>query len=317
MREKKLKSPFNVGWALAHQFHMKGLFMKIGVSSYSYARYLAEKKLDIFGVIEKTKELGFDGIEFSTPGLPTDPDELLAFAPKIKEACKKAGLPIFSYTIGANFLKEPPAWQAEAERLKGQIKIAAALGVPCMRHDATYGYPEGYKGPTDFDSALPILAAGCRAVTEYAAGLGVKTTVENHGFFVQDSVRCEKLMKAVNHKNFGALIDMGNFLCADEESVSAVTRMAPYGFHFHAKDFHVKNAAQWADPGEGWFKSRGGNYLRGSIIGHGNVNVVGCIRAMKKAGYTGPLSIEFEGMEDNLIALKIGLANLRRYVNEA
>ncbi len=39
-----------------------------------------------------------------------------------------------------------------------------------------------------------------------------------------------------------------------------------------------------------------------------------CIRVMKAAGYTGPLSIEFEGMEDNLVALKIGLANLRRFV---
>ncbi len=286
--------------------------MKIGVSSYSYSRYINEKKLDIFGVIEKTKELGFDGIEFSTPGLPTNPQELPAVAAKIKEACKKAGLPIFSYTIGADFLKASSV-SAEVERLKGQVKVAAILGVPCMRHDATGGFPEGHKGPADFDAALPILAEGCRAVAQFAADLGVKTMVENHGFFVQDSVRCEKLMKAVNHKNFGSLIDMGNFACADEESVSAVTRMAPYGIHFHAKDFHMKNAAGWTDPGEGWFKSRGGNFLRGSIIGHGNVDVVGCIKAMKAVGYQGPLSIEFEGMEDNLLALKIGLANLRRY----
>jgi sugar phosphate isomerase/epimerase len=286
--------------------------MKIGVSSYSYSRYISEKKLDLFGVIDMTKELGFDGIEFSTPGLPTDPAELLTYAGRIKEACKKVDLPIFSYTIGADFLKAPSV-AAEVERLKGQVKVAAALGVPCMRHDGTGGFPKDHKGPTDFDAALPILAEGCRAVTQFAADLGVKTTVENHGFFVQDSVRCEKLMKAVNHKNFGSLIDMGNFLCADEESVSAVTRMAPYAFHFHAKDFHTKKAAEWADPGEGWFKSRGGNYLRGSIIGHGDVNVVGCIKAMKAAGYSGPLSIEFEGMEDNYLALKVGLANLRRF----
>jgi sugar phosphate isomerase/epimerase len=287
--------------------------MKIGVSSYSYARYLGEKKLDIFGVIEKTRELGFDGIEFSTPGLPTDPGELLAFAPKIKEACKKAGLPIFSYTIGADFLKAA-SWQAEAERLKGQVKVAAALGVPCMRHDATGGFPQGHQGPTDFAAALPVLAEGCRAVTQFAEGLGVKTMVENHGFFVQDSVRCEQLMKTVGHKNFGSLIDMGNFTCADEDPVAAVTRMAPYAFHFHAKDFHMKKASEWADPGEGWFKSRGGNFLRGSIIGHGDVRVVDCIKVMKRIGYAGPLSIEFEGMEDNLLALKVGLANLRRYV---
>ena len=181
--------------------------MQIGVSSYSYSRYINEKKLDIFGVIEKTKELGFDGIEFSTPGLPKEPADVLAMAPKIKEACKKAGLPIYSYTIGADFLKAA-SWQVEAERLKAQVKIAAALGVPCMRHDGTSGFPADHKGPTDFDAALATLADGCRAVTQYAADLGVKTTVENHGFFLQDSVRCEKLMNAVGHKNFGSLVEL-------------------------------------------------------------------------------------------------------------
>ena len=33
---------------------------------------------------------------------------------------------------------------------------------------------------------------------------------------------------------------------------------------------------------------------------------------LKKAGYDGYLSLEFEGMEDNLTALKAGLAYLRR-----
>ncbi len=286
--------------------------MKIGVSSYSYSRYLQEKRLDLFGVIEKTAELGFDGIEFSGLGMPADSPEIIPFAGKIKEACKKAGLPILNYTVGADFLARK-SWQEEVERLKGEVKVAAALGVSSMRHDATYGFPKDHKGPTDFAAALPILADGCRAVTKFAEGFGIRTMVENHGFFAQDSIRCEQLMRTVNHKNFGSLIDIGNFACADEESVSAVMRMTPYVFHVHAKDFHIKNALRDADPGQGWFKSRGGNYLRGSIIGHGNIDVMGCIRVLKNAGYNGPLSIEFEGMEDNLQALKIGLENLRRY----
>ena len=101
---------------------------------------------------------------------------------------------------------------------------------------------------------MPILAKGCRAVTEFGAELGVATTVENHGFFAQDSDRCEQLMKAVGHKNFGSLVDFGNFLCADENPVAAVTRMAPYAKHCHAKDFHIKAASE-ADPG------RGGAYI--------------------------------------------------------
>ena len=291
--------------------------MQIGVSSYSFQRYINDGSMDLFAVIEKAAELGFDGIEFSGLGIPADDPAIMPLAEKIKAACQKAGLPIFSYTIAADFINKEGGWAPEAERLKDEVKVAAALGVPCMRHDSCWGPPaDSNLPPTSdegFEMVLPDLIKGCRAVTEFAAELGVKTMVENHGYFVQDSVRCEALAKGVDHPNFGALIDMGNFLCADDDPVSAVTRMAPYAVHFHAKDFHVK-PGDGPDPGEGWFKSRGGNYLRGSIIGHGNVDVPGCVAAMKSAGYTGPLSIEFEGMEENFLALKIGLENLRRYV---
>ena len=64
--------------------------------------------------------------------------------------------------------------------------------------------------------------------------------VENHGFYVQDSERVEKLYAAVDNKNFGLLTDMGNFLCADEDPASAFARVAPYAYYVHAKDFIVK-----------------------------------------------------------------------------
>ena len=82
----------------------------------------------------------------------------------------------------------------------------------------------------------------------------------------------------------------------------------------HVKDFHIKTG-NGPDPGEGFFTTRGGIYLRGAILGHGNVPVLQCLRVLKNAGYDGYVSIEFEGMEDNLSALRIGLDNLKRYIS--
>jgi len=287
--------------------------VKIGVSSYSWSRYMREGKLDIFGVIKATAEVGFEGIEFSGLNAPEGTADLKAFAVRIKDACAQAGLPIMSYTIGADLLNAQGGWEAEVERLKGEVQIASVLGAPRMRHDATRGVGADRLHMTDFVEALPTLQKGCRAVTEYAADMGVKTMVENHGHFVQDSERCRALMLAVSHTNFGALVDIGNFICADDDPVRATKLMAPYAFHVHAKDFHRKLGTD-PDPGQGWGRSRGGNRHRGSIIGHGNVDVPGCIEALKSAGYDGFLSIEFEGMEDNRMALEIGLANLKQYI---
>ena len=66
-----------------------------------------------------------------------------------------------------------------------------------------------------------------------------------------------------------------------------------------------------------WNVSRGGNFWRGAIIGHGNVPLLPCIRTLKRAGYAGVLSIEFEGIEDPLMGTELGQANLRRLVEMA
>ena len=286
--------------------------MKIGVSSYSFSRLVGSGQMTQLDVVAKTKAMGFDFIEFSGLSLPAG-ETLETFAPKVREACEAAGLPIVNYTIGADLINGSNGdWKAEVERLKGELKIAKALGVKGMRHDATRGFPATHVGPRGFDVALPLLVRGCRAVTEYAADLGIRTMVENHGFFCQDSERVEKLANGVNHPNFGLLVDVGNFLCADEPSLLAVGRVAPYALHVHAKDFHVK-AASLPDPGKGWFRSRGGSFLRGSIIGHGEVPVQACLGILKRAGYDGTLSIEFEGMENPVDGIAISLENLRRF----
>ncbi|MBT7299383.1 MAG: sugar phosphate isomerase/epimerase, partial [Victivallales bacterium] len=224
---------------------------------------------------------------------------------------------IANYTIGADFLKGSGGdIDAEIERVKAEVDIAVILGVPGMRHDATGGFPADHVGPKSFAAAIPRLAKGCRAVTEYAATKGIKTMVENHGLFCQDSIRVEALVTAVDHPNFGVLVDMGNFICVDDDPAMAVGRLLPYAFHCHAKDFHLKPGTG-VFPGQGWALTRAGNYRRGAIIGHGNVPVVQCIRIMKKGGFDGVLSIEFEGMEEVLSGIQIGHDNLRRFVEMA
>ncbi|MCD4825779.1 MAG: sugar phosphate isomerase/epimerase [Phycisphaerae bacterium] len=287
--------------------------MKLGVSSYSFAQLVNTGKMGQLDIIAKTKEMGFDVIEFSTFTLP-EGQTPLSFAPRVKEECDRVGIEIASYTIAADFINGSSGdWKAEATRLQDELRVAQILGVKSMRHDATVGFGPDHKGPRGFDDTLDVLVKGCREVTTFAADLGIQTMVENHGLFCQDSERLEKLVNGVNHPNFGLLVDMGNFLCVDEDPAKAQGLLMPYAFHVHAKDFHVKPGTA-PDPGDGWFRSRGGNYLRGSIIGHGDVPIPQCISIMKNAGYDGVLSIEFEGLEDPIKGLSIGLDNLRRFV---
>lgn len=287
--------------------------MKIGVSSYSFSGLVNRGVMTQFEIIEKAKEMGFDFLEFAGLIVPQG-ESAESYAAKVREECRRVGIEMGNYTTGADLLNGSGGnLKAEIERLKGEVRVAEILGAPGMRHDATSGFKPGHRGPKGFQDALPALIEGCRAVTVFAAERGVRTMVENHGYFCQDSERVEMLVNGVNHENFGVLVDIGNFLCVDEEPAKAVGRLAPYAFHVHAKDFHVKPGTI-TNPGTGWFHSRGGNFLRGSIIGHGDVPVEQCLSILKRAGYNGNVSIEFEGMEDPLIGIAVGFENLKAYL---
>ncbi len=282
--------------------------MKISVSSYSFSQLLNSGERTQLTLVELAKEMGFDAIEF-TDLCPPEGITEEEYAKQIKAESERVGLPVSSYTVGADFINAQNI-EDEIARICRKVDTASILGVNVMRHDATSGFKGNeakYKG---FDQALPLLIKGCKAVTDYAKRYGIETCVENHGFFSQESLRVEKLVNGVADENFGLLIDIGNFACADDPSPVAVGRLAPYAKYVHAKDFHIKSGNA-INPGRGFFRSRGGNYLRGAIIGHGDIPVMQCLSILKNSGYDGYVSIEFEGMENAVDGISTGLENLR------
>ncbi|NLA54431.1 MAG: sugar phosphate isomerase/epimerase [Clostridiales bacterium] len=281
--------------------------MKLGISSYSFKKHMENSKANYIDICSEAKRIGYDGIEFIDLSLKVQAsasqEEL---AEEIKEHCDKIGLEIIAYTIAADFLNKG---QEEVERIKHQADIAAILGAKVLRHDATWSLPEGIS----WREAIGRMKAPIREVTEYAATLGIRTCTENHGLVLQDAQRVEDLILAVDHPNYGWLVDMGNFLCVDQSALHAMPIAAPYAFHVHAKDFLYKPAWE-TSPGNTWFSSRNGSHLRGTVAGDGVVPIAWCIDVLKKSGYQGWLSYEFEGMEDCLPAIEAGYQFLRPLV---
>lgn len=286
--------------------------MKIGVSSYSFQQLISSGKETYLSIIQKAKDMGFDGIEFIDLKCPEGVSEA-EYAKILREESEKVGLPIIAYTISANLLSED-GLDAEVKRVCKKVDIAEILGAKVLRHDAAWSMPDNIKNHKGFEHILPTLVDGCRRITEYAAEKGITTMIENHGFFCQDSERVEKIITGVANPNFGVLLDIGNFCCADEDSTKAAGRLAPYIKHVHAKDFHIKSG-NGLNPGNGFFKSRGGNYLRGAIIGHGDIPVYQCLSVIKNSGYDGWVSVEFEGLENCLDGIETGFENLKNMID--
>lgn len=288
--------------------------MKISVSSYSFDQYLRSDRMTQADTVKAAAELGFCGIEF-TDLAPTGENTLETrkeYAMLLRDKAKECGIEIVAYTIGASlFDPSEEKRAAEVERVCAEADVAALLGARILRHDVTWGLDFGGRRYS-FDAQLPYIADSARRITEYAERLGIRTCTENHGYIAQDSDRVERLYNAVGHENYGLLCDVGNFACADEDSAAAVSRVAPYVFHVHAKDFYISDFGEPAR--EGSFPSRGCRMLAGAAVGEGDIPVARCMAILKRAGYDGFVSIEYEGAEDCISALSRGLDNLGKMV---
>ncbi len=280
--------------------------MKYCVTTYSFSSCINKTKCNYFEICDLVKEMGFDGIEFIDLDKWDKEIDKVKTAKEIKEYCDKIGLEIVSYTVSGELLNTVP--EVEIARLKSCVDIAEILGVKVMRHDICY--PLKKEPLYTYKNAIKEIAPRIREITEYAYTKGIKTCVENHGFIFQAPERVEELILEVNHPNYGWLCDLGNFLCDDVDPIKGVSIAAPYTFHVHAKDFLFKSGNLPSIPGFG-LVTNGGNYLRGTIIGHGVVPVKACVNALKKAGYDNYISVEFEGLEENLDAIKKGLEFLK------
>ena len=285
--------------------------MRLAVSSYSFMQHLKETRETCQDLCTRVQDMGFGGIEFTGGTLTLQaPDRPEALAEALRTHCDRIGLPIIAYTVGADFLKDADP-RPEIERVKGCVDIAARLGAAVLRHDATWTR-EG-----SWQEVIARIAPSIREVAAYAAEKNVRTCTENHGYFIQDSPRVKTLMEAVNHPNYGWLVDVGNFACADEDSRSAVETAAPYAVHVHAKDFlYCAGNQPSPPPGEGWFPTRAGHWLRGTMPGRGVIPLAECLGILRRAGYDGWIAYEFEGVEPVLPALQEGREHLRRLLDQ-
>ena len=287
--------------------------MKSCISTYSYHRLYADGNFTRFDAIDKTKELGCDGVEFVLDDTTPDGSTPREYALALTAHAKEVGLEVPIYTTGANFFVKDP--EQEVERICKHIDIASECGIPLLRHDITWSYYPEYDGVKTYQHVIETVAPVISKVADYAKSKGVMTCSENHGRLMQDSNRMVELFNAVNNKNYGFLCDIGNFGGVDEDCFTSVSRLMELIVHVHAKDCFTRSGMMY-NPGRGYNLSRGGNYRRATVFGHGNVPTFQILNAIRASGYDGYVSLEFEGMEPCMEGVTIGTENLQRMIRD-
>ena len=293
---------------------------KFGVSIYSISRHMVSGKITPEQGVEWLCEQGTEVIEIVPFGLDLLADKGLAG--RMRAVADKYNVPIDNYSLNADFLMKTDAeLSEEVDRIKSHMIAAKELGISTFRSDcAGYRRPIEHNTIETFLEELPVITKTYDILAEYAATLGIKLLLENHGFHANGGERTRLILKGVKSDNFGHQLDVGNYICMDDKPEIVVKKMMPFAATIHMKDFYVRQS----DPGDAtqfdcsgsWFRSVGGQYLRGSIFGQGDLDTVDIIRTVKASGYDGNIYIEYEGMEDCYYGTKVSLDNLKRIYAE-
>ena len=279
--------------------------MKFGVSTYSLHQAYSSGELTIEGVIETIASLGADHVEIVPLGynLVTQPELI----DTIKTTASKVGLELSNYAIQANFSDlDDVAFEAELSRVKQEVDVCAKLGITKMRHDIGFSQDVSLE---HFEQEFERFVSAAKQISNYAEQYGITTSIENHGFYVQHSERVKRIVHAVNRPNFKMTVDIGNFLCVGENPVVAVKQSIAVASMVHVKDFYIRDNVLITD---GWFQATSGHWLRGSILGQGDIEMLNVLKIVKDSGYDEYISLEFEGVENCINGTRLGLAYLKK-----
>lgn len=270
---------------------------KIGALGLSMGRYTFEEFL------QYASETGFDGIEISTsPGvhknsMPLTFDNI----PQIKELLAKYNLKPFAVSGYNDFVqKSDEELLKQIEKLENTCKLAKEVSARVVR--AFGGEP---KEGIDKRDAIRLMIEGFREMVKRAEKLGIILGLENHGDITNDARVELEILEGVGSDYLRLTVDTSNYYWYGNnlKDIEEFFRLvAPYTVHTHLKDGSAKNGIK-------------DKYLS-LALGEGDINLRLFLEELKKNGYSNPLCIEYEGLEDPKIGLKRGIIWLKNTLKE-
>lgn len=289
--------------------------MKLGVFSVSMPEYnvpeavalikamgydAVEWRVDTLGVSEwfKGQEIPFELRYWGDNKATLDVNNIMESALEAKKLCDEAGIEIigFSTTLTYN----------DVETLRKVLEAAKAIGCPQVRagmYDCDFNVCD-----KTFPEMFDEIRAGNKALEPMLKEYGVKLLIETHHQTVNASPSSAyRMVEGLDPKYYGIIFDPGNMVFeGHEDYLKSFQMLGPYLAHVH-----VKNGV-WEYAGEDEFGSAQWKQVM-CPLNKGIADLKALIKALKRIGYEGALSVEdFSNEKPTREKLEFNIAYLRK-----
>jgi L-ribulose-5-phosphate 3-epimerase len=277
--------------------------IKLGIASYSYWHFRTAK-VPIETVIEKSADIGVAGVDILHRQMDLGERDPLTAAHRsylqhLKRHAFRNGIALVCLSIHQDFVDPDPEYlKRQVEHTKKCIEIAYELGAPSIRlNSGRWNTIASFDDLMKARGAEPILPGHtedegfkwCVDCIEQclpkAAECGVMLALENHWGLTRTPEGLLRILNAIPSPWLGGLMDTGNFL---EDPYDKLKQIATRTVYVQAKTYH----------GGGEWYTLDLDYKRIAKI-------------LADAGYTGYVSLEFEGKENPDVAVPKSIALLR------
>jgi sugar phosphate isomerase/epimerase len=235
--------------------------MKLGANSVLLGGF------DMRTAFETIAMAGYDGIELSAIDGMSEHlvlDRWQSIAAEIKSLSKEYGLELLAM--------ENPS--QDPIRMEKAYQAAVEIGIPVINC--------GPGGKTGDEASLQQSIDSIGKLAVMAEKYGVTLCVKAHvGAAIYNTPTTLRLMEAVTSPAFGIDMDPSHIYRAAENPVEAIKAVVSRVKHVHIRDCKGRQQG----PGK----------PEDQANGRGDIDLVGYVRVLHQAGYTGPLDLEIIG----------------------
>jgi sugar phosphate isomerase/epimerase len=209
-----------------------GVGVRLALNAYSFNQPLRAGSMSLLDLVDYCAQHGLHALDatgYYFPGYPEVPSDEFLYT--LKKRAFLNGVTVNGTGVRNDFaVPDAASRNRDVQMVKDWIEVASKLGATVIRVFSGKAVPEGHT----FSKALEWMVPDFIECAEHGEKHGVIVGLQNHDDFVKTADETIQIVKAVDSKWFGVILDVGSLRQTDP--YEEIEQLLPYAVSWQLKE---------------------------------------------------------------------------------